>query len=377
MKRISTRIAVSLILTLLLAHAAFTWVPTPGLIPFGSFSGGPFDIVNNQNLNVHFEIPVLSKAGRGLAFNYPIRYDTTVWRVNNSTWTPAAAWGWPNGAFEPTLGYVWFSTVASTCTSGGQNYNYTTYQLWNYTQPSDRGFNTPFSFTISDASVRTPCTGQPPYSATETATDGSGVTISATAQPSATIYFRDGSTLNPSLNWGGNPGTLTDSNGNQITATVPASSVLTDTLGTTAITAAGQGTPSSPITLQYTNAAGTTSTVTLKYAAHTVQTSFGCSGITEYPPTPVNLVSEIDLPDTTKYTFSYEPTPGAPSNVTGRLASVTLPTGGTISYSYTGGSNGIVCADGTAAGLTRQTPDGTWTYTRSGSDPAWTTTMTD
>ena len=377
MKRISTRIAISIVLTLLLAHAAFTWVPTPGLIPFGSFSGGPFDIVNNQSLNVHFEIPVLSKAGRGLTFNYPIRYDTTIWRVNNSTWTPATAWGWPNGAFEPTLGYVWFSSVASTCTSGGTNYNYTTYEFWNYTHPSDAGYNTPFSFTISDASTKTPCTGQPPYTATETATDGSGVTINATAQPSATIYFRNGNTLNPPLNWAGNPGTLTDTNGNQITATVPSSSVLTDTLGTTAITAAGQGTPASPITLQYTNAAGTTSTVTLKYTAYTVQTNFGCAGVSEYPATSVNLVSEIDLPDTTKYSFTYEPTPGAPANVTGRLASVTLPTGGTISYTYTGGSNGIICADGTAAGLTRQTPDGTWTYTRSGSDPNWGTTMTD
>jgi hypothetical protein len=39
---------------------------TTGLPPFGTFSGGPFDTVNNANLNVHFEIPVVNKAGRGL-----------------------------------------------------------------------------------------------------------------------------------------------------------------------------------------------------------------------------------------------------------------------------------------------------------------------
>src|SRR5947199_1386782 len=82
-------------------------------------------------------------------------------------------------------------------------------------------------------------------------------------------------------------------------------------LGTTAITAQGQGTPSSPVTFQYTNAAGTTSTVTVNYTAYTVQTNFGCSGITEYGPASGNLISEIDLPDGTKYTFSYELTPGS------------------------------------------------------------------
>lgn len=67
-----------------------------------------------------------------------------------------------------------------------------------------------------------------------------------------------------------------------------------------------------------------------------------------------------------------------PHNVTGRLASVTLPTGGAINYTYTGGSNGISCADGSAATLTRTTPDGTWTYAQvKGTGAASTTTITD
>jgi YD repeat-containing protein len=39
--------------------------------------------------------------------------------------------------------------------------------------------------------------------------------------------------------------------------------------------------------------------------------------------------------------------------VTGRLAKLILPQGGTIQYQYTGANNGIICADGTPAGLTR------------------------
>ncbi len=380
MKSAFVRIVVSLALTLLLAHAALSWQVSYGLQPFGSFSGGPFDIVNNQDLNVHFAIPVLSKAGRGLPFNYSDGYDSTIWSIQNSAWTPANQWGWPVGGFAPSFGYVYYDVTQGSCTSGGQTYYYNIYSYWNFAQPSSPGYITPFSFTLSDASVGTPCTGAPPYSATATATDGSGVTISATAQPSATIYYPSGNTLSPSLYWGGNPTTLTDTNGNQISGTVPSNRIITDTLGTTAITAQGQGTPSSPVTFQYTNAAGTTSTVTVNYTAYTVQTNFGCSGITDYPPTSANLVSSITLPDNTSYSFTYEVTPGdnhTPHYVTGRLASLTLPTGGTISYSYTGGNNGIICADGTAAGLTRQTPDGTWTYTRSGSDPTWSTTLTD
>src|SRR5262249_49616855 len=94
---------------------------------------------------------------------------------------------------------------------------------------------------------------------------------------------------------------------------------------------------------------------------------------------------EIDLPDSAvnpsdKYTFTYETTPGdthSPHDITGRLISVTLPTGGTINYTYTGGSSGnITCADGSASGLTRQTPHGTWTHAgTAGTGAAYTTTI--
>src|ERR1700722_6845977 len=47
-----------------------------GAQPFGTFGGGPFDSVNLGNLNVHFAIPVLHKAGRGLPFIYDLSYDS-------------------------------------------------------------------------------------------------------------------------------------------------------------------------------------------------------------------------------------------------------------------------------------------------------------
>src|SRR6266480_2338508 len=279
----------------MLAPFIFIFLVCYSLQLFGSFIDIPLDIVYDQDLKVHFEIPVLCKAGLRLPLSYSDRYDSTIRSIQNSAWTPANQWGWPVGGFAPSFGYVYYDVTQGSCTSGGQTYYYNIYSYWNFAQPSSPGYITPFSFTLSDASVGTPCTGAPPYSATATATDGSGVTISATAQPSATIYYPSGNTLSPSLYWGGNPTTLTDTNGNQISGTVPSNRIITDTLGTTAITAQGQGTPSSPVTFQYTNAAGTTSTVTVNYTAYTVQTNFGCSGITDYPPTSANLVSSITL----------------------------------------------------------------------------------
>jgi RHS repeat-associated protein len=136
------------------------------------------------------------------------------------------------------------------------------------------------------------------------------------------------------------------------------------------------------------SAAGATVYYNMVCKSYTVQTNFLCSNITDFPATAENLVSEIDLPDynattnpNARYVFTYEPTYQHSSNVTGCLASVTLPTGGTITYSYgTGGTNGIVCADGSTSYLARSTPDtgtSSWVYTHSESGSAWTTNITD
>jgi hypothetical protein len=128
---------------------------------------------------------------------------------------------------------------------------------------------------------------------------------------------------------------------------------------------------------------GVTANYTISYVTKTVRTNFGCSGISEFGPTSESLVNEVTLPDGSYYEFTYEPTPGYSGDVTGRVASVRLPTGGTISYTYTGGNNstGIECADGSTSGLQRTTPDTSssyWSYSRTlGSGAASTTTITD
>jgi RHS repeat-associated protein len=352
---------------------------TTGTPPFGSFGGGP-DVVNLANLNDHIAIPVMKKAGRGIPFTYVLSYDTSVWypvgASGSQVWTPVGNWGW-RGQTESSAGYLSFKTTVSVChTTCNPRFgcypdgwlttlsNYVYHDYWGVPHP----------FAGSTWSQSSTCGGGSGGSIGPTATDGSGYTISGN-----TITSRGGTAINPPINTTSGSGSFTDRNGNQIT--INSSGVFTDTLGTTALTIAGS--VPSPVTFSYTPPAGGSVSYTMKYSSYTVQTNFACSGITDYGPTSnVSLVSEVDLPDISvnpndKYTFTYEATPGHAGNVTGRLASVTLPTGGIISFSYSGGSNGITCADGTTATLTRTTPDGTWTYAHSESGTAWTTTVTD
>src|SRR5262249_19188497 len=124
--------------------------------------------------------------------------------------------------------------------------------------------------------------------------------------------------------------------------------------------------------------------VSAGYTSYTVQTNFGCAGIGEFSQANVSLITSLTLPDTTQYLFTYEQTPGQDAtHVTGRIASVTLPTAGKILYTYTGGNNGTNCSDGSTSGLTRAlqsrppATDGTWMYTRSANGSNWNTTITD
>jgi hypothetical protein len=165
-----------------------------------------------------------------------------------------------------------------------------------------------------------------------------------------------------------------DTNGNLISAA--STRIFTDTMGKNVVTEAGSA-PSS-VVYTYIDPNGNSQTVTVNYTTHTVQTAFGVSGITEYNQPNIPLVSSIVYSaDGSSFSFTYETTPGNSPNVTGRVASITLRTGGTITYAYTGVNHGIE-ADGTTAGLKRTTSDGFTTYVRSGvTSSASTTTFTD
>ena len=143
-----------------------------------------------------------------------------------------------------------------------------------------------------------------------------------------------------------------DSNGNQIPVS---NGQYTDTTGKVALTVTGSAPNNTVISYSLPQgSSSSTGSYTVSYKSYTVATAFGCTNIAEYGATSVPLVDRVTRADGAFYQFTYEGTPGSSGRVTGRVASVTLPTGGTVSSSYTGsGMN----ADGATAGLTRTTSD--------------------
>ena len=369
--------------------------PATGLPPFGSFSGGTFDTINNGNLNVYFQIPIVNKAGRGLPFTYTLTYDSSVWSPSGAAWAPVNAWGWNAVTAVALTGSVSYHASPQVCL--GQPF--TVYAGWAYNDPF--GVSHYFSGDVlSTGGLPNGCPTGPLTLSNVVASDGSGYVIGTITGPGGSgpsysgLTAANGSQINAPLQSQTTAGSLTDRNGNIISAGSGSTPAFTDTLGDTALTVSGSGTPSSPTLLSYPNPNATnqcsfsggppgTSCFAVQYKQYTVQTAFGCPGISEYGATLQNLINGITLPDGSSYSLTYETTPGHAPNVTGRLASVTLPTGGAISYVYTGGSNGITCADGTAATLKRTTPDSAtaWIYAHSESGcvsgSAWCTTITD
>src|SRR6266850_415400 len=288
-----------------------------GTPPFGSFGGGP-DVINLANLNAHLTIPVLHKPGRGTDFAYDIGYDSSVWVGVTSGST--TSWLPVNG----TWGWQGLAAAGASYIAYSMTYLPGTCYNGGPTSYQEWSYS---NFVYHD-----------PFGVAHNFNYGT------------LVYFQSpgGSNCPP--------------NGPQ------------------------------PPTTPWTATASDGSGYTVKYTAYTVQTTFACSGVNNYPPTSTSLIGEIDLPDynpatnpNSRYTFTYEGTLGGTAGaVTGRLQSVTLPTGGTITYTYLGGDgthNGITCADGSAFGLKRYTPDtgsNYWQYDRApGAGAAYTTTVND
>ena len=354
---LTKQLARTLLIVVCSVHPVMGQVVT-GAPPFGSFGGGP-DVINLGNLNAHITVPVFSRAGRGVPFVYNLGYDTSVWYPSNSggtvSWTPVNNWGW-SGITDPATGYLTTQSVPINCMSGKTWLGVSEYVYWTYHDSSkvSHVFTRPSVQYLSGSCNST-------TSITATTTDGSGYTLSATGWTATSVVSRPGHLLNGPTGQTSGSGTYQDANGNEIT--VNGSNQISDTLSTTPVLTVA-GTPPGDVTYTYTNPQGGTSVVTVKYTTYTVQTNFGCSGVAEFNQS-APLVTSIVMPDGTSFGFLYEETPGYSAHRTGRLAEVTLPSGGSIVYGYTGSNHGIICADGSAAGFTRTvSPGGEWTYTR-------------
>lgn len=339
-----------------------------GNYSYGTFDKKGLDSVNLGNLNVNFLIPILHKSGRGIPFDYSLAYDSSVWfpsTVNGSSvWTPVNLFGW-SADTEATTGFVSYWTDTETVPDPGgpplATCTITTYYSWTYTDPL--GTAHAYNGTTQAVSGGDGCP-QPTPGFTELAGDGSGYTLTVRLYKKGSVTGASGKAILPAGPLDSS-GTVTDSNGNEIS--VDGNGHFTDTTGNIVLTTAGAA-PNSH-TFQYSDTNGNPQTVTMNYVTYTVQTAFGCN-VGEYGPTSTPLVDSITFPDGSSYHFSYEATPNVPGAVTGRLAGIQLPQGDWISYTYTGGNNGIICSDGSTAGLTRSlssdsgSASSAWSYAR-------------
>ena len=352
-----------------------------GTPPFSSAGGGSFDTINLGNLNIHVGVPILSKAGRGLPLSYAMSYDSSVWYPSGNAWTPVSNWGW-RGITEAAVGYVTYNVKPQStfCGSPPTRTNVNYYSNWVYHDPS--GTAHPMGIVFHEDCDTDMGSGS------GTASDGSGYTMTASGNAgvgSATVYTTSGTVLNPPMQVPTGSGTVTDANGNRFTVTLAGSTTTVyDTLSSSAaaLTVIGSPTPSQ---ITYPGPNSSNSTTILTYTTqYGIKTNFNCSNIAEYTsPSTVSLLTTIQLPDGSQYHFQYEDTlPVGGNYKTGRISSLQLPTGATISYTYPGDGihNPIVCSDGSTPSLNRVTPDSAtaWQYVRTPpqSGTNWLTTVT-
>jgi RHS repeat-associated protein len=359
------KLALHIVILLMVPLSLYAQNTGLGLPTFGSFTQGGFDTVNNQNLNVFFAIPLISSVGRGMPLSLPLNYNSLVYQNYENTWLPAppyGLWGW----FAPGGGYVSYTTQTTATHCGSGEGTQTTYS--NYTYTDNYGTVHP----VPSITMTYFCNSLWSGTLTGTATDNSGYYLNGTTtHPYAIVTALSGAqSLNPLNN-------IADTNGNYITQTAVGSTETdwTDSIGNKAAKIIYSPSRSQPATVQYEflDGSGNYQTITMKYQAYSIQTNFGCSGVTEYTGTAY-LPYEMDIPSpvsgTLTYKFAYEKTPGLSGPYTGRLQQVTLPTGGSYQYTYPGTHDSINCTDGTTLSMNRTVNDGTnpaasWNFVRS------------
>ena len=359
------RYSVSILALLVLPICGFAQT---GIPPFGSFTKGQLDLVNNANANVIFSIPITSSLGRGLNLNLSAVYNSQVWapQINGAgamAWTQVAGWllNSPTGQI-----LYQYTTTYGQCGRLGEGYTQTTF-INGYTYIDPVGTVHPFNISVEEA--YSSCTDTTTYSGTYTgyATDRSGYYASISNPANSiipTITSKSGVVISTSLM------TITDPNGNVLSGKYvtppPGTTELdwTDTLGHTALKII---TGSTSIQYKFLDPTGNYQTTTLNLAPLNVKTNFACSNIIEYSAAN-SLPTSLVLPNGQTYQFSYEPTPGFSGYYTGRVKKVTLPTGGSYEYDYTGSNDGTSCSDGSTLGMNEVVSDGTnsatWKYSR-------------
>jgi RHS repeat-associated protein len=351
--------------------------PNAGILPFSTHLGGQYDSVDTYSGNVTLTIPLMSKTGKiPFYFNLLGNFRTFCsfsGTPPTCTWIAGNAFGGGLRGIAPTSNGLSYTTTLSNC-NGTQSEKTDS----NFAFVDATGAAHPFG--LAGPITYGPCTGSG-IGGNFPATDGSGyvLVIAVTNPPVYTTYDRAGNKMASQQ--------VTDPDGVSLSsANVSGSVVYTDTLGQPTITASyfggNGGSPPPPDTYTYKDVSGNTQTVTVNYTPYTSATNFGCTGSIDRNWGTFYFPTSVVLADGETFGLTYESTPGISGAVTGRLSRITLPEGGSISYAYTGGQNGIDCTTFRFSTITRTIADGNghsspWTYSQTTTNGIATTTVAD
>lgn len=312
-----------------------------GIKPYGSYEGGDIDSVSMVNGSLTLNIPLLSYPQRGGNLHLGFRL------VYLNPWLEP----WANGCNANThvcanTGYnLVYSINPAACGNGGPGT--CGGPAMGVAADSGLSLNAVLSstccpqnvqyYTLTEADNAVHVLGPIGSSTTSgpwRSVDATGFLLSApmntTGLGNGTARDRRGNTYTFA------PGALTkieDSNGNFITPAASGSGSWTDTMGrlipnppSSGSTADLSHCPSSASTAALWSPPGPNGgTSQFKFCWGTVNISFNVGGNTPTSTTAAELVG-IVLPNLTAWTFAYD-------NY-GELATITFPTGGTISYTY-------------------------------------------
>jgi RHS repeat-associated protein len=352
LRAVATIVLAALFLSIALAalNAQTTPDNTIGLTPYQSFHGGDIDVVNLSNGNLILNIPIIAYPQRGtLKMSFSLVYNS---RNIHST---QQCFNFPPA--PPRCVLFWIYGSGPSVVNEGQ------------VSIMEQIFQSPNQGPkLAEFAVTTPDGGQHPLALNfpntgQNATDGSGFwanSSSVTTAPAPTVIIdRDGVRhfISPSA-----PGVVSeDPNGNTIS--IRADGAITDTMGRVFLSGGGGATPGSP-TSNFSGCTGplpiasatiwslpgiSGGTTQYKFCQVTVTVSIPAHGTVPASGGNSTLLQSIVLPNGTAWTFEYsdrDPTDPATVNY-GTLTKITLPTGGTSSYTYTLGV-GSPCANYTS-----------------------------
>jgi RHS repeat-associated protein len=356
-----------------------------GFPPYQAYQASNFDTFNVQNLTYGFAVPIASVPGRGLDLQLALHYSSSIWRlVQVPPGVGSSGWGWrlqtgygsPGWSLGQVIPIVHYTVQSHQCDAGQMSYDFVS--NFRISEPDGTTHTFPGFSIVADSPGPTKpgCTANTTGTVTTHSSDGWMLQMTLSGTLSVGAISGKVLAISPSgiQSQSSHPdyqtvpsavvlqtGIMKDLNGNTITGVANGTNEVdwTDTLGREVLKIV-TNTANTQVQYEVLNSSGTYTTTTFATKTMTIKTNFACAQGHSEGSYSGNLATSVTLPNGQQYTFTYEPTPGNSFATTGRLQTVTLPTGGIAQYTYPGPNDGVACTpEGASATNENQKPDQT------------------